>query len=149
MHIMKLPIASDHAGFQAKEKVKTILSELGVEVEDLGTFNEDSVDYPDYGKKVAQAVSEGSSEKGVLVCGSGQGMCMTANKFRNVRAALVWNADLARLSVEHNNANILCLPGRFLSDEELRGIVQAWHHAKFEGGRHQKRVQKIDSISGS
>lgn len=142
---MRIPIASDHAGFQAKENAKTILKSLGHEVVDLGVTNEDSVDYPDYAVLVANAVSEGTYEKGILICGSGQGMCITANKVSNVRAALVWNVEIAELAAKHNNANVLCLPGRFLNESELKLIIKTWLATEFEGGRHDNRVQKIHS----
>ena len=109
---MIIPIASDHAGFEAKEKVKKILEELGHMPVDFGTHSDDSVDYPDFAVQVAEKVDDGEHEKGILVCGSGQGMCMTANKYKNVRAALVYDDDSARLTREHNNANVMCLPGR-------------------------------------
>lgn len=144
---MLIPIASDHAGFQGKTIAKRIVEELGHETVDFGTHSEDSVDYPDYAIQVAKVVASGQYEKGILVCGSGQGMCITANKVRDVRAALVWDKELAELSVQHNNANVLCLPGRYLNEEQLRGIIESWLNAKFEGGRHQTRVDKIHSVT--
>ncbi len=144
---MLIPIASDHAGFQGKTIAKRIVEELGHETVDFGTYSEDSVDYPDYAIQVAKVVASGQYEKGILVCGSGQGMCITANKVRDVRAALVWDKELAELSVQHNNANVLCLPGRYLNEEQLRGIIESWLNAKFEGGRHQTRVDKIHSVT--
>ena len=140
---MIIPIASDHAGYAAKEVVKKILEELNFMPVDYGTHSEDSVDYPDFAKLVAKSVADNEYEKGILICGSGQGMCMTANKFPAVRAALVWLPEIAELSVKHNNSNVLCLPGRFLSEEQLREIVSSWLSAEFEGGRHQRRVEKI------
>lgn len=144
---MIIPIASDHAGFEAKENVKKLLVELGHDPHDFGAFSEESVDYPDFAVQVANAVGEGTFEKGILICGSGQGMCITANKVQKVRAALVWTPELATLAAQHNNANVLCLPGRFLSTEELRKIVTAWLAASFEGGRHQNRVDKIHKLT--
>lgn len=144
---MIIPIASDHAGFEAKEKVKEILEELGHMPVDFGTHSDDSVDYPDFAVQVAQKVDEGEHEKGILVCGSGQGMCMTANKFQNVRAALVYDDDSARLSREHNNANVLCLPGRQLTDQQLKEFVKTWLEANFDGGRHERRVNKIHDLT--
>jgi ribose 5-phosphate isomerase B len=144
---MIIPIASDHAGFAAKTEVKKLLENMGYLTVDFGTHNEDSVDYPDYAVQVAKAVSNGEYPKGILICGSGQGVCMTANKFNNVRAALVWNPELAGLSVQHNNANVLCLPGRYLSVDELKLILESWLAAKFEGGRHERRVEKISSLT--
>ena len=146
---MIIPIASDHAGFQAKTEVKKILESMGYLTIDFGTHSEDSVDYPDFAVLVAKAVSSGEYEKGILICGSGQGMCMTANKYNDVRAALVWNPELASLSVQHNNANVLCLPGRYLTPEELKMIIESWLSAHFEGGRHQNRVEKISNLTKS
>lgn len=146
---MIIPIASDHAGFQAKTEVKKILESIGYLTIDFGTHSEDSVDYPDYAVLVAKAVSSGEYEKGILICGSGQGMCMTANKYSDVRAALVWDPELASLSVQHNNANVLCLPGRYLSPRDLKIIIESWFEADFEGGRHQNRVDKISKLTKS
>ncbi|MDZ7690735.1 MAG: ribose 5-phosphate isomerase B [Balneolaceae bacterium] len=144
---MIIPIASDHAGFEAKEKIVKILEEMGHMPVDFGTHSDESVDYPDFAVQVAQKVNAGDHEQGILVCGSGQGMCMTANKFENIRAALVYNNNSAELSRQHNNANILCLPGRQLSDDELRSILKSWFETKFEGGRHERRVNKIHSLT--
>lgn len=141
---MIIPIASDHAGYPAKEKVKKILESMGYLPVDYGTHAEDSVDYPDFAKMVSSAVSNKEYEKGILICGSGQGMCISANKFNGVRAALAWNAEIAELSVKHNHSNVLCLPGRYLSEEELKDIVGTWLNAEFEGGRHQQRIDKIN-----
>ena len=146
---MIIPIASDHAGFQAKIEVKKILESIGYLTIDFGTHSEDSVDYPDYAVLVAKAVSSGEYEKGILICGSGQGMCMTANKYSDVRAALVWNPELASLAVQHNNANVLCLPGRYLSPGDLKIKIESWFEADFEGGRHQNRVDKISKLTKS
>jgi ribose 5-phosphate isomerase B len=145
---MIIPIGSDHAGFPAKEKVKQILIDLGHEPLDQGTFSEASVDYPDFAYKVAQLVGEGKYALGILVCGSGQGVCMTANKVENVRAALVYNHNVASLTRQHNNANVMCLPGRTLTDDELQQIVSSFLSTEFEGGRHQKRVEKIHDLTG-
>lgn len=142
---MKIPIASDHAGYPAKEFVKTVLQDLGHDPVDFGTHSEESVDYPDYGAKVALVVSEKQYPLGILLCGSGQGMCMTANKFEGVRAALAYDESVAQLSRQHNNANVLCLPGRTLPHEQLRDIVTQWLATDFEGGRHERRVEKIES----
>lgn len=139
-----IPIGSDHAGFEAKEKVKKILKEYGVTTIDYGTKSAESVDYPDFARLVAQAVNNGDHEMGILICGSGQGMCMTANKYPKVRAALAWNEEMARVSRQHNKANILCLPGRYLDDDELKAIVISWLETSFEGGRHQRRIEKIN-----
>lgn len=144
---MTIPIASDHAGFPAKEKIISILKKSGLEVLDLGTHSEESVDYPEYARKVAGLVDSKKYPLGVLVCGSGQGMCMVANKYKNVRAALVYSLASAKLTRQHNNANILCLPGRELSDEQLSDIIQMWFNTPFEGGRHQQRVDKISNVT--
>lgn len=146
---MIVPIASDHAGYPAKEKAKKILTELGHEPLDLGTDSEESVDYPDMAVPVAERIRDHIEPLGILICGSGQGMCMTANKFDGVRAALVYNTNSARLTRQHNNANILCLPGRELSDDQLREIIQTWLDTDFEGGRHERRVNKIHSLTDS
>jgi ribose 5-phosphate isomerase B len=143
---MKIAIAADHAGFEEKEKIKPLLDELGVEYDDLGTNSGDSVDYPDYAKKVGEAVAKGEAEEGILFCGSGTGMAISANKIHGIRAAVAWNPDIARLAREHNNANVLALPARFTSDDEAKNIVKAWFDAKFEGGRHERRVEKISEL---
>ncbi len=139
----KIALAADHAGYEEKEKIKKTLDELGVEYEDMGTASTDSVDYPDYAKKVGEAVSHGGYEQGLLVCGSGTGMAIAANKIKGVRAAVAWSPDIARLARQHNDANILALPARFMSDEEASNVLKAWFDADFEGGRHARRVEKI------
>lgn len=144
---MIIPIASDHAGFDAKEKIKALLEEMGHMPVDFGTHSDESVDYPDYAVQVAEKVDAGEHDKGILVCGSGQGMCMTANKYRNVRAALVYDDNSAKMTRQHNNANILCLPGRQLSDDDLKKIVQIWLDTEFDGGRHERRVNKIHDLT--
>jgi ribose 5-phosphate isomerase B len=141
---MKVAIGADHAGFEEKEKVKQVLDKIGIEYVDFGTNSSDSVDYPDYAKKVGEAVSSGEVEQGILVCGSGTGMAISANKVHGVRAAVAWNEDIARLAREHNNANVLALSGRLVSEEENEKIVKAWFDARFEGGRHARRVAKIE-----
>ena len=142
----KIAIGADHAGFEEKEKIKRTLDSMGVEYVDMGTTSTDSVDYPDYAKKVAEAVTHGDVEEGILVCGSGTGMAIAANKVRGARAAVAWNPDIARLAREHNDANILSLPARFMSDEEAANVLKAWFGAHFEGGRHAKRVDKIKEL---
>lgn len=144
---MNIAIGSDHAGFKAKEYVKKILEDNGYKPEDYGTYSEDSVDYPDYAVQVAEAVSSGKFEKGIAICGSGEGVCITANKVDSIRAALAWNTEVAELSRKHNNANILCLPGRFLTKTELEEIVLTWLNTNFEGGRHERRVNKIHVLT--
>ncbi len=140
-----LLIASDHAGFELKQTLKQRLTTLGVAFEDLGTHSIDSVDYPDYARRVAEAISKGEAERGLLVCGSGQGMAMAANRFRGVRAALPFDEQTARLSREHNDANVLALGGRVLPAETALRILDAWLETPFAGGRHAARVKKIDA----
>ncbi|WP_372636072.1 ribose 5-phosphate isomerase B [Fodinibius sp.] len=144
---MIIPIASDHAGFETKEKVKQILEELGHMPVDYGTHSDDSVDYPDFAVQVAEKVDSGEHGKGILVCGSGQGMCMTANKYSNIRAALVYDETSARMTRQHNNANVLCLPGRQMDPDKLQQIVEIWLDTDFDGGRHERRVNKIKSLT--
>lgn len=143
---MKIAIASDHAGFEEKERLKPLLNELGIEFEDLGTVSTESVDYPDYARKVAEEVAQGKVEQGLLVCGSGTGMAIAANKVPGVRAAVAWSEEIARLAREHNDANVLSLAARYTPFEELMKIVRAWFAAKFDGGRHARRVEKIREI---
>jgi len=143
---MKIAIASDHAGYEEKERLKPVLNELGIEFEDLGTVSEESVDYPDYARKVGEEVAHGRVDQGLLVCGSGTGMAIAANKVPGVRAAVAWNEETARLAREHNDANVLSLGARTTPVEELPKIVRAWFAAKFAGGRHAGRVQKIREI---
>lgn len=140
---MRIAIGADHAGFTVKEFVRRHLESAGHDVRDFGTDGPASVDYPDYGAAVARSVASGDAELGVLVCGSGQGMSMVANRVRGVRAALAWTEEIARLSRQHNDANVLCLPGRFVEVEHAAAIVDAWLRASFEGGRHTRRVEKM------
>jgi ribose 5-phosphate isomerase B len=142
----RIALGSDHAGFEEKEKIKRTLDEMGVEYVDMGTSSNGSVDYPDFARKVGEAVSSGEFEQGLLVCGSGTGMAIAANKVKGVRAAVAWRPDIARLAREHNDANILALPARFLSEDDSASIVKAWLESKFEGGRHAKRVEKITEL---
>ena len=143
---MKIAIASDHAGFAEKERLKPLLTELGIQFEDLGTGSEASVDYPDYARKVGDEVRSGHVEQGLLVCGSGTGMAIAANKVPGVRAAVAWNEETARLAREHNDANVLALGARTTPNDQLPGIVRAWFAAKFDAGRHARRVEKITEI---
>ena len=143
---MKIAIGSDHAGFAGKEEIKLTLDELGINYEDVGTYSTDSVDYPDFGAKVGLAVTSGSCEQGIVVCGSGIGICIAANKIHGIRAAQAWNAETARLAREHNDANILSIGARVLPESEIPKIIKAWFDAKFEGGRHQGRVEKISEL---
>ena len=138
-----IPIGSDHAGYEYKQQLIQYLEEKGFTVNDFGTHSEDSVDYPDFAHPVSKAVETGEFPFGILLCGSGEGVCMTANKHSNVRAALVWNSDIAKLSRQHNNANIICLPARFISVAQAKQFVDLFLETEFEGGRHDRRVSKI------
>ena len=139
----KICIASDHAGYVLKEKIKDYLIKKSISVIDLGPNNEDSVDYPDYAKKVAKRLIVGKSDSGILVCGSGAGMAITANKFKGIRAAQCYNKSSTILSREHNNSNIICLGSRMLKYQDALKYVTYFLNTKFNAGRHQKRVNKI------
>ena len=139
-------LGCDHGGLPLKEAVKELLDIRGLAYEDCGTDNGDSVDYPDFGEKVARRVSSGDAEKGLLFCGTGIGMSIVANKFPHVRAALATDVFMARMAKEHNNANILVLGGRVLDKEKAKRMVAAWLDATFEGGRHQERLDKIEVL---
>ena len=141
-----IALASDHGGLKLKEAVKKLLEERGIPFEDCGTENGESVDYPDYGEKVARKVAAGAAEKGILFCGTGIGMSIVANKFPHVRAALVTDPFMARMAKEHNNANILVLGGRILDENQAREMVATWLDTAYEGGRHQGRLDKIAAI---
>ncbi len=141
-----ITIGSDHAGFSLKKFLVERLQEIGFDVKDYGTFSEDSVDYPDFIHPVAHDVETGICEKAIIVCGSGQGASMTANKYPHVRSAVCWNIEQARLSRQHNNANIIALPGRFIDFDEALQAVIVFFNTDFEGGRHQKRVEKISKL---
>jgi len=141
---MKIALASDHAGYAEKERLKPLLLELGLEVDDLGTASEQSVDYPDYARKVADEVAQGRADQGVLVCGSGTGMAITANKVSGVRAAVAWSEETARLARQHNDANVMAIGARTTPPGQIPAIVRAWFGAVFEGGRHADRVKKIE-----
>jgi len=138
-----ITIGSDHAGFVYKTKILAFLKAEGFEVLDMGTNSEESVDYPDFIHPVADNIEAGKAELGVIVCGSGNGVAMTANKHQGVRAAISWNEDLAKLARQHNNANILSIPARFVDEETALKMVKAFLNTEFEGGRHQRRVNKI------
>jgi len=142
----RVAIGADHAGFEDKEKIKRQLEELGVEYEDVGTDSTESVDYPIYAQKVAERVASGAVEQGILVCGSGNGMQMAANKVRGIRAALAWNEETARLARQHNDANVLSVPARMISPEEAGKVVKSFLEAEFEGGRHARRVEEINDL---
>ena len=136
-------IGGDHAGFHLKEKLINWLEGAGYEVQDFGTNSEDSVDYPDYIHPLAHALEEKKFEKGILICGSGNGVAITANKHADVRAALCWNNEIAELARQHNDANAIAIPARFVSEELAFQMVKTFLNTEFEGGRHQRRVQKI------
>jgi ribose 5-phosphate isomerase B len=138
-----IPIGADHAGFQHKAAVIQHLEAAGYEVKDFGCYSEESIDYPDFGHPVAQMVEENEGMLGILICGSGNGINMTANKHQGVRSALCWKKELAELARQHNNANIIALPARFISEAEGLEMVDAFLSTEFEGGRHERRVEKI------
>lgn len=140
---IKLAFGSDHAGFELKEDLREYIKGKVSSVEDFGTYSLESTDYPDYGHAVAMAVESGSADFGVIICGSGNGINITANKHAGIRSALSWNVEVAELARLHNNANILALPARFISTDEGRKILDAFLRSEFEGGRHQRRVEKI------
>lgn len=143
---MKIALAADHAGYAEKESIKATLDHLGIEYVDMGTDSCDSVDYPDFAQKVGEAVSRGEVDQGLLMCGSGTGMAIAANKVPGVRAAVAWNETIARLAREHNDANVMSVPARFTSAEEQEKIVKAWFAADFDEGRHARRVNKIEKL---
>lgn len=141
---MKIAIGGDHAGFQYKERIIKHLKGAGHEVRDFGPKTDDSVDYPDHVHPLASAIAAEGFDLGILICGSGNGVAMTANKHENVRAALCWNTELAALARQHNNANIICLPARFIAYEYAESLVDTFVKTDFEGGRHERRVNKIN-----
>jgi ribose 5-phosphate isomerase B len=138
---MKIAIGGDHAGYDLKEHLKQAFNHL--EFDDKGTHGPESVDYPDYAHQVAEAAGNDSADFGILICGSANGVAMSANKHQNVRAAICWLPEIAALAKQHNNANVICLPARFISNAEAEAIVKAYMEVDFEGGRHQRRVDKI------
>ena len=140
----RIPIASDHAGFEMKQKLLGVLRDLGYEPEDLGAQSATASDYPDFAHPLAQAVSNGAAKRGVLLCGSGIGMDIVANRYPHVRAGLAWNPEIAELSRKHNDTNVLVLPSRFMSEEDAVKSLRTWLQTEFEGGRHGRRVEKID-----
>lgn len=140
---MKIAIGADHAGFEYKQKIVDYLTGKGIEIQDFGTFSTDSVDFPDFAHPTASAVEKGEADFGILFCGSGQGVNITANKHQGVRSALCWNSDIAKLSRQHNNANVIALPARFIAYEYAVEMIEIFLHTEFEGGRHANRVGKI------
>jgi ribose 5-phosphate isomerase B len=141
-----IAIASDHAGFRMKEYLITNLVKEGYHLEDFGTNSEESVDYSDYIHPLSKAIEDGTFRFGIILCGSANGVAMTANKYRKVRAAICWNEQVVRLSRQHNDANVLALPARFISCEEALDFVRIFLSTEFEGGRHERRVQKISNV---
>ena len=140
-----IAIGSDHAGFGMKEYLKKKLVEWGFETKDFGTFSEESMDYPDPIHPLASAIEKGVYQKGIIICGSGNGVAMVANKYPHVRAALCWEDETTRLARKHNNANIISLPARFISTDSAAELVKLFLHTEFEGGRHERRVNKISA----
>lgn len=142
---MNIGIGCDHAGFEYKEALKNYLASKGFQVKDYGTYSTASVDYPDYVHPLANDIENGVNDFGILICGSANGVCITANKHKGVRAALCWQNDIASLARQHNNANVLCLPARFIALEYAKAITDTFLNTAFEGGRHQTRVDKISA----
>jgi len=140
----RIPIAADHAGFEMKAKLESMLEKMGYEVEDLGATSPASSDYPDFGHPLAREVSEGEAKRGILLCGTGLGMSYVANRYPHVRAAVVWNSEIAELARRHNDANVLVLPSRYLSEGDAEAIVKTFLETPFDGGRHERRVEKIE-----
>ena len=146
MSVMIIPIGADHAGFELKEKVKLFLREKGFEVKDFGCHSTESIDYPDFGHPVAEMVENNPGMKGILICGSGNGINMTANKHQGIRSALCWKTEIAELARLHNDANIITLPARFITVEDAFDMIEVFFNTSFEGGRHQNRIDKIACI---
>ena len=143
---MKVAVGCDHGGFVLKDAVISTLEELGAQVVDMGTYSTESVDYPVYGKKVADAVANGECDLGVVMCGTGIGISIAANKVKGIRAAVVTDEFMAEMTRRHNNANIIALGGRVITPEKAKSLVKAWYTAEFEGGRHARRVAMISDI---
>jgi ribose 5-phosphate isomerase B len=142
----KIAIGSDHAGYEGKERAKEAISALGYEVADYGAHGLESVDYPDFGAAVGRAVASGEVERGVVMCGSGIGISIAANKIPGVRAALCWNEETARLAREHNDANVLCIGARFIDADTAARMIRTFVETEFSGGRHQQRVEKLTKL---
>lgn len=143
---MKIAMACDHGGFELKENIKKFLEEQGIEVLDLGTNSEESVDYPEYGKACGEAVASGRADKGIVCCGTGIGISIAANKVKGVRCALCTDVHMAEMTKKHNNANIIAMGGRTTDLETAKAITRAWLDTEFEGGRHQRRIDMLDSM---
>ncbi|WP_114940988.1 MULTISPECIES: ribose 5-phosphate isomerase B [Mucilaginibacter] len=144
MQGLKIAIGSDHAGYEYKQILTETLS--SIEVKDFGTYSSESVDYPDFAHPVANAVESGECDLGILICGAANGVAITANKHQNIRAAICWKEEIAVLARSHNNANIVCVPARFVTPEEAKAIVTTFLNTEFEGGRHANRVEKIACV---
>lgn len=142
----KIAIAGDHAGFEMKEKVKAMLEREGYEVKDYGTYSSESCDYPDYAHRLGKAIDAGDEERGIVICGTGNGVQMTANKYRGVRCALCWTPEIAKLARQHNDANVLSMPARFIDEATAMEILHVFLSTPFEGGRHARRVEKIATL---
>lgn len=140
---MKIGLACDHAGYELKEYIKKVLDEKGLEYKDFGCYSEESIDYPDFAHPLAEAVEAGECYPGIAICGSGNGISMALNKHQGIRAALCWTPELAALARQHNDANVLSMPGRFITKEMGKQIVETFLSSNFEGGRHQRRIDKI------
>ena len=140
---LTIALASDHAGFALKNQVRLFLEDNGAKVQDFGCFSDESCDYPDYAHPLAEAVEKGEYEFGIVICSTGNGICMTANKHQGIRAALCWEKRLAQLARQHNNANVLSLPANFITVPQALDIVATFFQTDFEGGRHERRVNKI------
>ena len=143
MNIKVIGLACDHAAYELKEYLKTVLDSKGIEYKDFGCFSSESVDYPDFAHPLAEAVESGECYPGIAMCGTGNGISMTLNKHQGIRAALCWNEEIARLARQHNDANILSMPARFISKEEAVKIMEAFLSSDFEDGRHERRIKKI------
>ena len=141
---MKISIGNDHAGTQHKKHIIKDMEKRGIEIINHGTDNEESVDYPDLAHPVAEDVKNKRTDLGIVICGSGNGVAMTANKHKDIRAAICWTKEMARLAREHNNANILCIPARFISEDEQKDLFETFIYTEFQGGRHKRRVDKIN-----
>ncbi len=146
MTTLRVAVGSDHAGYEVKERAKQVLASLGAEVIDEGTTSNESVDYPDFGAAVGRAVAAGEAERGVLICGSGIGISIAANKIAGVRAAVCWNEQTARLARQHNDANVLCLGARFVEPDLAERMIRTFMETGFDGGRHQQRVDKLTKL---
>ncbi|MDD5613504.1 MAG: ribose 5-phosphate isomerase B [Candidatus Omnitrophica bacterium] len=143
---MKVALGSDHRGFKIKEEVKEFLKSRKIDFLDQGTFSQESCDYPDFGKKAVQIVVDGNADFAILICGSGIGMSVVANKFKGIRGALCINSKMAALAREHNNANVLIIAANFTTQDELKDILESWFTSKFQGGRHGQRIAKIAEL---